>query len=61
MWKKALLALTLIATTPLLVHCAASGAGSVGADEDGASGSATGSVSGGDSKSTSKSTTDTDN
>jgi hypothetical protein len=56
MLKKALLALALVVTAPLLVNCAASGAGSVG--EDGASGSATGTAGSGDTRSTSKTTTE---
>ena len=58
MLKKLLLTLTLIAAAPALVNCAASGSGSVGADEDGVSGAASGSATGGDdARSTSKSTT----
>lgn len=58
MWKKAFLALAILASAPALVNCAASGSGSVGAAEDGVSGSASGSATGGDvARSTSKSTT----
>ena len=59
MWKNVFLALALLVSAPTLVSCAASGSGSVGADEDGVSGSAAGSATAGDddAKASSKSTT----
>lgn len=61
MWKKVFLAIAILVSAPSLVSCAASGSGSVGADDDGLSGSASGSATGGDdASSTSRSTTDSD-
>lgn len=59
MWKNVFLAFALLVSAPMLANCAASGAGSVGADDDGVSGSASGSATAGedDARSTSKSTT----
>jgi hypothetical protein len=59
MWKNLFVALAILVAAPTLTGCAASGAGSVGADEDGVSGSASGSATAGDddASSTSKTTT----
>lgn len=59
MWKKVFLAFVIAASAPFLANCAASGSGSVGADEDGVSGSASGSATAGDddAKASSRSTT----
>ena len=59
MWKKAFLAFVIAASAPFLANCAASGSGSVGADDDGVSGSASGSATAGDDDARSTSTTKT--